>query len=175
VRDVTARSPLAERSGQLERLGARELVFLAQVDVRADPSTAARLGFPPEPNTVASGPDRDILWLGPDDWLVVGHTGTAEALVAELETTLGGVHHSVVDVSANRTGIELAGPSRHELLSSACPIDLHPRSWRDGRCAQTVFGAAQILLQEREDTTRLFVRPSFAAYVVDLLLAASEP
>ena len=172
---MTARSPLAERSGDLERLGARELVFLAQVDVRADPSTAASLGFPAEPNTVALNPDRDILWLGPDEWLVVGHTGTAEALVAELETTLGGEHHSVVDVSANRAGIELGGNSRHELLSSACPIDLHPRSWGDGRCAQTVFGAAQILLQEREGTTRVFVRPSFAAYVVDLLLAASEP
>jgi len=175
VRDVTARSQLAERSGHLERLGARELVFLAQVDVRADPSTAARLGFPAQPNTVASGPDRDILWLGPDEWLVVGLGRTAESLVAELETSLGGVHHSVVDVSANRTGIELAGPSRHELLSTACPIDLHPRSWTDGRCAQTVFGAAQILLQEREGTTRVFVRPSFADYIVDLLLAASEP
>ena len=172
---MTARSPLAERSGDLERMGARELVFLAQVDVRADPSTAASLGFPAEPNTVAPSPDRDILWLGPDEWLVVGHTGTAEALVAELETTLGGEHHSVVDVSANRTVIELGGNSRHELLSSACPIDLHPRSWGDGRCAQTVFGAAQILLQEREGTTRVFVRPSFAGYVVDLLLAASEP
>lgn len=172
---MTARRPLAERSGHLERVGARELVFPAQVDVRADPSSAARLGFPAETNTVASGPDRDILWLGPDEWLVVGLGGTAEALVAELETTLGGVHHSVVDVSANRTVIELGGRSRHELLSTACPIDLHPRSWSDGRCAQTVFGAAQILLQEREGTTRVFVRPSFAAYLVDLLLAASEP
>jgi sarcosine oxidase subunit gamma len=175
VSDVTARSPLAERSGHLVGLDARELVFLAQVDVRADTSTAARLGFPAEPNTVASGPHRDILWLGPDEWLVVGLGGTAEALVAELENALGGVHHSVVDVSANRTVIELGGRSRHELLSTACPIDLHPRSWNDGRCAQTVFGAAQILLQEREGTTRVFVRPSFAAYVVDLLLAASEP
>jgi len=172
---VTARSPLTERSGQLERLGARELVLLAQVGVRADPSTAASLGFPAAPNTVASSPDRDVLWLGPDEWLVVGHAGIAEALVAELETSLGGVHHSVVDVSANRTAIELAGPSRHDLLSSACPIDLHPRSWGEGRCAQTVFGAAQILLQEREGTTRVFVRPSFAGYVVDLLVAASEP
>jgi sarcosine oxidase subunit gamma len=169
-----ARGRLAERSGHLERLGARELV-LAHVDVRADPSTAASLGFPADPNTVAPSPDRDIFWLGPDEWLVVGHAGSAEALVAELETMLGDVHHSVVDVSANRTAIELAGPSRHELLSSACPIDLHPRSWGDGRCAQTVFGAAQILLQEREGTTRVFVRPSFAGYVVDLLVAASEP
>jgi sarcosine oxidase gamma subunit len=38
-----------------------------------------------------------------------------------------------------------------------------------------VFGGAQILLQEREGMTRMFVRPSFAGYVVDLLVAASEP
>jgi sarcosine oxidase subunit gamma len=93
----------------------------------------------------------------------------------DLETSLAGLHRSVVDVSANRAVIELTGPSRHALVSSACPIDLHPRSWGDGRCAQSVFGSAQILLQEREPTTRLFVRPSFADYIVDLLLAASGP
>ena len=89
--------------------------------------------------------------------------------------SLAGLHHSVVDVSANRLLLELTGPSRHDLLASACPIDLHPRSWGDGRCAQSVFGAAQVLLHEREGATRLYVRPSFANYVVDLLLAASRP
>ena len=88
--------------------------------------------------------------------------------------SLAGLHHSIVDVSANRVVLELRGSSRHDLLSSACPIDLHPRSWGDGRCAQSVFGAAQVLLQEREGVTRMFVRPSFANYVVDLLLAVAR-
>ena len=172
---MTARSPLAVRSGDLDRLGATELAFLSQVDVRIEPASAATLGFPTEPNTARASGDRDVLWLGPDEWLIVGARGAASAIKDELEASLAGLHHSVVDVSANRTVIEFAGPSRYELLSSACPIDLHPRSWGDGRCAQTVFGGAQIVLQEREGTTRVFVRPSFAAYVVDLLLAASEP
>jgi sarcosine oxidase delta subunit len=30
----------------------------------------------------------------------------------------------------------------------------------------------QVVLHERSETTRVFVRPSFAGYVVDLLLAA---
>jgi sarcosine oxidase, subunit gamma len=171
---VTARSPLAERSPELDRLDARELAFIPQLDVRVDGSTAATLGFPTAPNSATTTGDRDVLWLGPDEWLVVSPGGTA-AIAAELERSLDGLHHSVVDVSANRTVIELAGPSRHDLLSSACPIDLHPRSWGDGRCAQSVFGAAQVLLQEREGATRLFVRPSFANYVVDLLLAATRP
>jgi sarcosine oxidase gamma subunit len=38
-----------------------------------------------------------------------------------------------------------------------------------------VFGAAQVLLHEREGATRLFVRPSFADYVVDLLLVSIGP
>jgi sarcosine oxidase, subunit gamma len=171
---VTARSPLNERSADLGLLDARELAFIPQLDVRVDGSTAATLGFPTAPNTVMTTGDRDVLWLGPDEWLVVG-PGGAGAIAAELERSLDGLHHSVVDVSANRTVIELAGPSRHDLLSSACPIDLHPQSWGDGRCAQSVFGAAQVLLQEREGATRLFVRPSFANYVVDLLLNASRP
>jgi sarcosine oxidase, subunit gamma len=174
VNAVTARSALDERSGDLARLSASELAFLTQLDVRVDPSTAATLGFPTQPNTATSSGDRDVLWLGPDGWLVVGEPGAANAIAAELAAALDGRHHSVVDVSANRVVLELAGRSRYELLSSACPIDLHPRSWRDGRCAQTVFGAAQIALQERGGTTRLFVRASFAGYVVDLLLAAAS-
>jgi sarcosine oxidase, subunit gamma len=154
---VTARSPLAVRSGDLDRqLGATELAFLSQLDVRTGPASAATLGFPTEPNTASTSGDRDVLWLGPDEWLIVGAAGAASAIREELEAPL-------------------AGPSRHDLLSSACPIDLHPRSWGDGRCAQSVFGAAQVLLHEREGATRLFVRPSFADYVVDLLLASVRP
>ena len=171
---MTARSPLAERSSDLDRLDAGELAFVSQLDVRMDPSTAASLGFPTVPNTATTMGDRDVLWLGPDEWLVVGAPGAAGAIEDELGRSLDGLHHSIVDVSANRVALELAGPSRHDLLASACPIDLHPRSWGDRRCAQSVFGAAQVLLHERDGATRLFVRPSFADYAVDLLLAAAR-
>ena len=172
---MTARSPLAERWSDLELVDAREYAFVAQLDVRVDPATAASLGFPTVPNTATTPGDRDVLWLGPDEWLVVGAPGLAGAIADELGTSLAGLHHSVVDVSANRVVLELAGPTRHDLLATACPIDVHPRSWGEGRCAQSLFGAAQVLLHEREGATRLFVRPSFADYVVDLLLAAARP
>lgn len=172
---MTARSPLAGRSADLGRIDAHELAFLSQLDVRIEPPGAATLGFPTDPNTARASGDSDVLWLGPDEWLIVGAPGGTGAIRDELEGSLAGLHSSVVDVSANRVVIELAGPSRHDLLSSACPIDLHPRSWSDGRCAQSVFGAAQVLLHEREGATRVFVRPSFADYVVDLLLVAYGP
>ena len=90
---------------------------------------------------------------------------------AELDTAFAHVDRSVVDVSANRVAIELIGPGRFDLLALVCPLDLDPRVWAPGRCAQTLLGRAQVILQERTDTTGILVRPSFADYVLALLVA----
>ena len=166
-------SPLAARADDLALIGAVEVPFLSQIDVRCPRNEAGRLGFPVEPNTVTGDITRGVLWLGPDEWLVVGLPGTATETVHELESELAGVHHSVVDVSENRVVVELRGADRYALLSSGSPIDLDPRGgWVPGACAQTLFARAQVLLQELEGATRVFVRPSFAQYVLDRLLAA---
>src|SRR5262245_35067709 len=167
-----ARTAFADRSEDLTHLSAAELPFLAQVDVRA--RDGAALGFPTEPNTWSRLGERDVLWLAPDEWLVIGGPGDEDDVMDEIESSLADTHHSVVDVSANRTVIDLTGADRLELLSFACPIDLDQRVWNEGRCAQTLFGVAQVLLQERADATRLFMRPSFAGYVLDLQLAGAE-
>jgi sarcosine oxidase subunit gamma len=171
---VEARSPLAHRAADLATLDAVEIAFLTQLDVRCAEEDAARLGFPVGPNTVAGDMARGALWLGPDEWLVVAAPGDPAPMVHELEAALAGRHHAVVDVSANRAVIELRGPGRLELLASACALDLDPAGgWIPGVCAQTLFARAQVILQELPDATRLFVRPSFADYVVDRLLAAT--
>ncbi|MGH2672615.1 MAG: sarcosine oxidase subunit gamma [Actinomycetota bacterium] len=173
-----ARSALDGRAGDLPRLGARELPFLAQADVRVARSEADPLPpfVPLEPNTWVGWVGRDVLWLGPDEWLVLDGTETTEpgGLVAELRTLLSGTHHSVVDVSANRSVLELTGDDRHELLPMGCGLDLHPRSWRDGMCAQTLLAKVPVILQERMDSTRLIVRASFADYLVDWLLHLAD-
>jgi sarcosine oxidase subunit gamma len=166
---VTARRPLAGSSAELARLDADELPFLTQIDVRTDPSAVATLGFPRQPNSASVWNERDVLWLGPDEWLVVADAGREAELLGKLEAALNSSHRSIVDVSAARAMFEMRGPDRFERLAIACPLDLHPRSWGPGRCAQAVFGAAPILVHERPDATRVFVRPSFAGYVIALL------
>jgi sarcosine oxidase, subunit gamma len=184
--DATVRrSPL---EGTAMPDGLRELPFLAQLDLRLDPSNtavasavAAALGFglPVEPNTVAgaAGPgDLVALWLGPDEWLVLGPPGRETELDLALRAALGGAHGSVVDVSANRTTLELAGAAAREVLEGGCPIDLHPRVFGPGRCAQTLLARANVVLWHLTDEPvpvyRLLVRPSFAAYVVAWLTDA---
>ena len=146
-----------------------EPLDLAQVDLRAQPDA---LPFDaPAANTTATWGGRDVLWLGPDELLIVGEPGTEETIVHELESALEGRHRSVVDVGANRIVFDL--PDGRDRLSSACGLDLHPDRWTPGMCAQTLVGQAQVILQQRDErTTRVFVRPSFAGYVEALLATA---
>ena len=136
-------------------------VALAQIDVRTtDP---AFLPFEaPEPNTVVAWNGRDVLWLGPDEWLVVGPSGAERELVAELEASLGGHHRSVVVVSAARTAFDITGG--REFLMSDCGLDLDPTRWMTGMCAQTLFGPVPVLLHQLDEhTTRVFARASSAS------------
>jgi len=171
---VDVRSPLAHRAAALATIDAVEVPFLTQIDVRSGEADAARLGFPIEPNTVTGDMTRGALWLGPDEWLVVAAPSDPGVVVEGLEALLLDTHHAVVDVSANRAVIDLRGPGRWALLASACSLDLDPAGgWVPGVCAQTLLARAQVILQELPDATRLFVRPSFADYVVDRLLAGA--
>jgi sarcosine oxidase, subunit gamma len=146
-------------------------VDLAQVGLRADPST---LPFePPGPNHTTTWDGRDVLWLGPDEWLFVGELGAEDSIQRELADVMVDHHHSVVDVSANRVVFDLT--DGRDLLSSGCGLDLDPSRWRPGMCAQTLFGQAQVILHQLDErTTRVFVRPSFADYFVDRLGAAQQ-
>jgi sarcosine oxidase subunit gamma len=170
----TTRSPLAARRDDLAAIGAQLLPLLAQVDLRVDPELAGRsdLPLPLEPNTAIDDGERTTLWLGPDQWLILGAPGEERPIIAEVAAALDGVHRSIVDVSANRVAIELGGAHRFELLSHVCTLDLDPPAWGVGRCAQILLGRAQVIFHERTETTGILVRPSFADYVVDLLRKA---
>jgi sarcosine oxidase subunit gamma len=177
-----ARSPLHDLAGPLAaastpNLTLREVPFLTQVGLRIDPADAERLGLdvPSTPNTVASAGDRRTLWLGPDEWLVVDAPGTAPALVADLEAATADVFATVVDLSANRTTIELSGPAARDLLAQGCALDLHPRVFTPATCAQTLFARTQVILDQLDDqpTYRLHVRGSFAAHLAAWLIDAT--
>jgi sarcosine oxidase, subunit gamma len=105
---------------------------------------------------------------------VVAAPFTAAVVAGEVGHALAGLHHSVVDVSANRTVVELTGYGRLELLAEGCGLDLHPRAWRPGSCAQTLLAHVPVLLQERDHATRLFVRASYAAHLAGWLAWTSR-
>jgi len=173
------RSPLAGAADRLAKVtGAIEVAevpFLTQLNLRLDPDSPAALGFslPTQPCTSARSGDVDVLWLGPDEWLVVGPPGAAERLTGQLRAAVGAEHASIVDVSAQRTTLELSGPSVRDLLAGGCAIDLHPRVFGPGDCVQTELAHAPVVLLRRDPGFWVLVRASFAAHLVDWLLDAS--
>ena len=123
----------------------------AQVVVRGEPLP----GFPVDPNTTAVVAGRLVLWLGPDEWLVLG--GREEDFPGAA---------AAVDVSANRVALELSGPAAASVLARGCPLDLDASALAPGACAQTLVGKAQVILHRpASERFTLLVRPSFAPYL----------
>ena len=185
---VQRRSPLADLAPELADAGSgavslRELPFLAQLDLRIGADAAARAAvagvigasLPIVPGTTAQGEGCTALWLGPDEWLLVGAPGSEAQLAEALSRALEGRFAAVTDVSANRTAIELAGPRARDVLQKGCSIDLHPRAFHAGRCAQTLLARAQVVLEQGTDEPayRLFVRASLSAYLAAWLMDAT--
>jgi sarcosine oxidase subunit gamma len=175
--DHLRRGPLAELSASFPVAGAvtlRELPFPAQFSFR----------FREAPPLPAPGPGRftrigerlDALWLGPDEWLVIGPDGAQGAIRELLGPALDPEHGALVDVSANRTVLELAGPAARAVLEKGCSIDLHPSVFPPGSCAQTLLSKVQVILRRTDalpgPVHQLFVRPSFADYLARWLLDA---
>ena len=186
--DQAARtSPLGSRAAQLRGTppGVRleELAFLTQLNLRLDPSGPGRaavgealgLALPVQPGTVSRTGDRALVWLGPDEWLLVAPPGEQTLLAQALRTALGGGLGTVVDQSAHRTTLDVQGPLARDLLARGCSLDLHPSVLTTGRCAQTLVARAPVLLLPREDGAGfwLLVRSSFAGYLADWLLDAA--
>ncbi|MET4697072.1 sarcosine oxidase subunit gamma [Constrictibacter sp. MBR-5] len=182
------RSPLQHRAEALAAASDTaasilEIPFQAQTVVRGDLSdsafrarSTAALGYelPSAPNGTASDDRTTALWLGPDEWLVTGPDGSGADTRARLRESLAGLHAAVVDVGGSRTLLELRGPGARAALESVCVIDLHPRTFPPGRCAQTMIGPAQIILLMRNDapTWWLFVRSSYADWLAAWLTDA---
>jgi sarcosine oxidase subunit gamma len=113
--------------------------------------------------------------MGPDEWLIVAPNEEGGSLESALRTAFLGAHASVVDVSAQRTIIEVTGNSARNVLARGCAIDLHPLAFDGGRCAQTLIARAHVLLLAHVGTGTIwvFVRASFAEYMAEWLLDAS--
>ena len=175
-----ARSPLAHlvaadhASAEHPTAAMRELPFRGLVSLRLDPRDkgaraaveSALVAALPEANRVASCAAGSILWLGPDEFLVATAPGSEAALTASLATTLRGRRGAVVDISDGRTTIALSGRHARDVLAKGCGLDLHPRNFAPGQCAQSVLAKVKIALHQLDDASyHIVVERSVAEYL----------
>lgn len=111
---------------------------------------------------------RTALWLGPDEWLLLGPVGTLDA-----RRSVAGA--AVIDIGHRQVGLLLDGLAGADALSTGCPLDLHARAFPPGACTRTVFGKAEIVLwRPAAQRFHVEVARSFAPYVHDRLRAAAR-
>jgi sarcosine oxidase subunit gamma len=162
----TASLPQAEESGTLN-------LRLAEGTARGAAAKARGAEVPETPNTFASNGSVTVLWLGPDEWMVQAPRGAIADLQAALEAALSGQHAAVTEVSDHSVAMELSGAGARRTLEKGCPLDLHPRTFSPGQCAQSHFLQAVILLaQLDQDLYLLRVRRSMSEYLWDALADA---
>jgi sarcosine oxidase, subunit gamma len=119
---------------------------------------------------LVDGP-RATLWLGPDEYLLLGPVGDSQlANLDALERALGDIPHALVDVSHRQIALQVSGPHATTLLAGACPLDLDLEEFPVGMCTRTVFSKADIVLwRVGQHVFHVEIWRSFTGYVTGLL------
>jgi sarcosine oxidase subunit gamma len=185
------RSPLEHMTGELaagsvpgpDGVTLTEVRFARLINLRGDAgdprfrqATGGVLGFdlPLQPNRFLRRGQRSCLWLGPDERLVVDEADAGADPSDRFGIALAGLHASIMDLSAAYAALDLAGVKAPEVLAKGCPLDLHPREFRPGHCAQSNLARTQaiVALEDEAPSFRVYVRRSLAEYLAQWLLDA---
>lgn len=191
--DTVLNSPLAGLLGRKARelqvddraCSLAEIPFVDMLNLRGDAGDArfakavldiTGMHLPATPNTASIDPQRQLLWLGPDEWLLKLRDRQGAAVAAALQQALSGVHSAVVDVGHGNTTLLLQGPGSIDLLARGCPLDLHPRAFPTGALAQSHIAkaSATVLCLYAGIQYEVTVRRSFADYLVRWLCEAGQ-
>ncbi len=161
-----------------------EITFLTMLGLRVDRNTEAGQrvasvtgGLPAVCGAVSGTGDTTVLWLGPEEFLVVApleaHESLGGDLIQALREALADGEGQMVDLSANRTTFDLTGPRARAVLEKGCALDLHPRSFTPGTAVSTEVGNIPVILWKTgEESYRIFPRASFADFLGRWLLDA---
>ena len=120
------------------------------------------LRLPAEPCRAAVADRHAALWLGPDEFLLLG----LPAPVTEF---------ALVDVTHRTLGFHFAGPDAATLLAGGVALDLAAVAFPVGMCVRTMFEKAEIVLWRRGDADwHIEIARSFAPYLRGMIAAMRE-
>lgn len=131
------------------------------------PATIAAVGaalgadLPTDPNR-ATGNTVRAIWMGPDEWMVIGTTASAADIdaVSDAPATL------MVPVSDGRYPVDVSGPAARDLLAKAISIDLYPGVFPVDATAMTLFAQVPVVIDHlTQDAFRLWFDVSQRHYV----------
>lgn len=115
-----------------------------------------------------------LLWLSPDEWLLLCDLEQTFAIESQLREALTG-HYAVINVSGGQTQIRLAGSAAASVLQKSIPYDVSDAHFPVGKVVTTALAKTQATVRRISSTDwELTVRRSFADYAWRWLTDASR-
>tara|TARA_B100000029_G_C17147340_1_gene804696 strand:- start:37 stop:624 length:588 start_codon:yes stop_codon:yes gene_type:complete len=135
--------------------------------------------LPIKPNTYTKNRKIKILWLGPNEWLVVDEDENNNDLFLKLEKNNSYEESAITDVSENRTIIRIRGKKVFKLLAKFIVLDLDKNLSNDSSVAQTLFIKVPIILVRNNINNQiveidLYANRSHTNYIYNLLIDGTK-
>ncbi len=171
-----------EKMNASKGVWANEIPLLGYINLRGNAqkpafreavNTALNVALPAQACTITEGTWGSILWLSPDEWLIVCKRSQRASLQQSLEAALTGVHSQVVDNSGGYTMVEIKGTHARDVLHHATVYDLNKLT--AGKVVGTTFGKLNTYLYPYQDGFVLIFRRSFADYIWRYLARSALP
>jgi sarcosine oxidase, subunit gamma len=159
-----------------------EIALLGYISLRGDAGAAAfaenvtsviGAPLPVNPCTISASNGVTVLWISPDEWMIVCERNRLGALIRDLKTALRGVRSQVVDNSGGFTQVLLRGQNALDVLQHASVYNF--AALQPGRVVGTTFGKSSVYAYRVEGGFRLLMRRSFADYIWRYLVRAAAP
>lgn len=117
------------------------------------------------PNSLKSSSNSStrILWMGPDNWLVISSNLN---LLKQEEKKFDDKNFALTDISHSRTIIEIEGNLTQEVIKKGCPLDIN--DLKQGDCANSVYNGMSIVIDFISDDpkkVRIFSLRSFGEFL----------
>ena len=148
---------------------------LASDTVRDAVQQAVGLGLP-DPRQALMGAGIAVLWMAPDELLLICPYAEVANRIAAIDAALAGQHFLAVNVSDARSHLHVAGPGAREVLAKLCPVDLSPDAFTPGMIRRTRMAqiAAAFWLDDA-GTFHLICFRSVSDYAFNILKTAAKP
>ena len=128
--------------------------------------------LPTETNTSSGNDNLNIIWLGPDEWMVysnnkINSTNDNYKLENDLFNEISKMNYgSVTNVTDQWVMINLKGYKVFELLSSGCPFNFNDFKNTKGAVTQTLINHIDVIIHNKNiNDLNLFVRRSFSNHL----------
>jgi sarcosine oxidase subunit gamma len=168
--DFTSLAALTNTGGVI----LREAKLLGHLNLRGNTNNldflngvknALDLELPLSPCSSAQNANATIMWLSPDEWLLIVDGGTEAAVEDKLRQSLSG-HFAVSDISGAQTMLEISGKDCLPLLQKSMGYDLHLDSFPIGKVIGTALAKSSAHIRRTgEHDFQLIIRRSFADYI----------